>query len=526
MAFRELSVVEIREILRQWLLGEGYRGVARRGLADRKTARRYIEAAQSLGLTREGGVEQIDDEFVGAVVSALQAGRPAGARGESWRLCQSHHDFLEAKLQERLKLTKVHELLERRVGPRVPYRTLHRYAEQELGFGRHNGTIRVDDCEPGTELQVDFGKMGYIRDGETGRRRVVWGLIFTAVYSRHQFVWLTHGQSMEAVIEGCEQAWSFFGGVFPVLIPDNLKAVVARADPLKPKFTEGFLEYAQARGMVLDPTRIRDPKGKARVERTVPYVRESFFRGEKFRDLEDAQQRAEHWCRHRAGERIHGTTRRRPREVFETEVQSRLLPAPQEPYDIPLYNDVKVHNDQHIIIAGALYSMPEDYIGKLVHVRADRALVRIYYRRQLVKTHPRQPAGGRSTDEGDFPEEKLIYARRDSDSLRRKAERAGAAVGEYARRLLDTPARWRSMRAVYRLLGLVRRYGPDPVESACRRALEFDVVDVTRIDRMVSQALESAPRQSARRGPEPNNVIELRFARPASHFALTDKEET
>ncbi len=213
---------------------------------------------------------------------------------------------------------------------------------QEFSFGRKTTTIRVDDCKPGTELQMDFGRMGYLTDQETGRRALVWALIFTAVYSRHQFVWLTYHQKTQDVIEGCERAWAFFDGVFPILIPDNLKAVVAKAHPLKPVFTEAFLDYAQARDTVLDPTRVRDPKGKPRVERAVPYVREAFYRGEDFRDLDDANRLADIWCRTKAGLRNHGTTQRRPLEVFEAEARAQLLPAPETPYDVPIYRDVCV----------------------------------------------------------------------------------------------------------------------------------------------------------------------------------------
>ena len=68
--------------------------------------------------------------------------------------------------------------------------------------------------------------MGLLDDPEAGRRRVVHALIFTAVYSRHCFVWLTFRQDLAAVIAGCEAAWAFFGGVFKVVIPDNMSAIV------------------------------------------------------------------------------------------------------------------------------------------------------------------------------------------------------------------------------------------------------------------------------------------------------------
>ncbi|MGH9302908.1 MAG: hypothetical protein ACRDZ5_00695 [Acidimicrobiales bacterium] len=76
----------------------------------------------------------------------------------------------------------------------VPYRTLHRFAVANAGYGRKGATVRLADREPGMEVQVDFGKMGLIPDPVSGRRRVVHALIFTACYSCHNFVFLTYRQ--------------------------------------------------------------------------------------------------------------------------------------------------------------------------------------------------------------------------------------------------------------------------------------------------------------------------------------------
>ena len=155
-------------------------------------------------------------------------------------------------------------------------------------------------------------------------------LIFTAVVSRHMFVWLTYSQTLAAVIAGCEAAWGFFGGCFKVLIPDNLKPVVTNADAVNPTLSTGWLDYAQHVGFGTDPARVRSPKDKPRVERTVQYVRGNFWAGETFVDLADAQAHAEQWCAERAGMRIHGTTQARPAEMF-TELESPCLlevPAP------------------------------------------------------------------------------------------------------------------------------------------------------------------------------------------------------
>ncbi len=152
-----------------------------------------------LGVDRDAGVGQLTDVFVGSVVEAVRPHRVDG-HGEGWRLLASHHEVIGGWVAEDLTAVKVHELLGRR-GVVVPWRTVQRYVLRVCGRGRGRGpTVRIVDGEPGDELQVDFGRMGFIVEG--GRRRVVQALIFTACYSRHCFVWLSLQQTTQAVIVG------------------------------------------------------------------------------------------------------------------------------------------------------------------------------------------------------------------------------------------------------------------------------------------------------------------------------------
>ena len=114
-------------------------------------------------------------------------------------------------------------------------------------------TVPVTDGKPGEEVQLDFGYLGMIPDGD--RRRKLHALVFTAVFSRYCFVFLTFSQTTQAVIAGCEAAWAFFGGMFTVLVPDDLKPVVDQADRLEPGWNREWLEYMQARGLAADPGR-------------------------------------------------------------------------------------------------------------------------------------------------------------------------------------------------------------------------------------------------------------------------------
>ena len=520
MAFREVGVHEIREVLRLWLRGEGLRSVARLARVDRKTVRRYVEAAQTCGLDRAGGEGQLGDELLGAVAERVRPHRADG-HGQSWAVLAAYHARLEELLDAGLTVVKAGELLARE-GVVVPERTLHRYALQVLGHGRasRKATVRVADCEPGAECQVDFGKMGLLEDPQAGRRRVVHALIFTAVYSRHVFVWLTFRQDLTAVIAGFEAAWVFFGGVFKVIIPDNMAAVVDRAHPLEPRLNRAFAEYAQDRGFVVDPARVRRPTDKPRVERMVQFVRGSFFAGESFTGgLPGAQRAAAAWCTGRAGQRIHRTTRCRPAELFALEEAPRLAPAPVFPYDLPVYASPKVHRDHHIEVAKALYSVPGHLIGVHVDVRADAKLVRVYHRGQLVKTHPRARPGGRVTDPADLPEHTSTYAMRDIGYLQRLADDAGPAIGAYAAALLDHPLPWTRMRQVYALLGLARKWGPARVGTACSRALEAEAVSVALIGRMLERGTEAQHLPHTPPLPLPG-LPAPRFARAPSHFAV------
>ncbi|HZT65972.1 MAG TPA: IS21 family transposase [Acidimicrobiales bacterium] len=514
---------EIREVLRLWLRGEAERAIARMALVDRKTVRRYVGAARAAGLVRSGTEDALTDTLIGVVCETVRPHRPDG-HGEAWAVLKAHHDQLERWLKtDRLNVVKVHDLLVRQ-GVVVPQRTLHRYALEVLGVGRSSRerTVRVADGEPGVECQVDFGRMGLIPDPATGRRRVVWALIFTAVYSRHTFVYLSFRQTTEAVIEGCEAAWAFFGGVFKVIIPDNMSAIVDDSDPLEPRLNTAFVEYAQSRGFLIDPARVRKPQDKPRVERVVSFTRDSMFAGEVFIDIDHAQRHAERWCRNRAGLRTHGTTQCRPAELFSIEEQPHLLPVPTKPYDLPVYSEPKVARDHHVEVARAIYSVPGDLIGARVKARADSALVRIFHRGVLVKVHPRKPPGGRSTDPADLPAEKTTYALRDIDHLRNLAAGHGPVIGAYASALLDSPLPWTKMRQVYALLGLVKRWGPERVEAACSRALEAEAISVPLIGRMIERATESAPAAPpARRGTET-----ARFARDLSHFATARSNDT
>lgn len=532
MAYREVTVIEVKEVLRLWLRKVPKKHIAAELGLDPKTVRRYVATATAVaGLTLEQGEAALTEERLAAVVLALRVS-PEREHGEAWRRCVEQRDFLAALLKQNVRLTKARKLLKRKRGVDVPYSTLHRFATAELDFGSAAPSMPVADCEPGEEVQVDTGWVGWIHE-EGGQRRRFRAWIFTSVFSRHRFVWPCFRETTETAIEACEAAWEFFGGVFRVLIPDNTKVIVARADPLYPHLNLAFLEYAQARGFEVDPARARTPTDKARVERSVPHVRDDCFGGELLRSVEAARAHALQWCRDDYGMRRHTRTRRLPRECFEAEERSKLRPAPQGPYDVPVWSEPKIGGDQYAQVALALYSLPRQFVGKTLRARADKSTVRFYQGPVLVRVHPRAAPGERKTAPSDFPAERLACAQRDSAFVEARAAEHGQAIAGFAKILLAGPLPWTRMRRAYALLGLVKRFGATRVDEACGRALAADMHDVKRLERMLAIATPIAttsptPTLTDTTGATTSNGAVARvllagtprFLRPASEYML------
>lgn len=513
MAYREVRTMDIEQIVRRWLAGEKIRALSRSTGMARNTVRNIVKLGIGTGL--RVGDPWPEESKLQAIRSGMnRPGTPD--RGEAEPILLSRKEQIKNWLEkERLLLTKVHELLVRD-SVQVSYSTLYRFATKHCEFGSSSVTVRRMEGQPGEFAEVDFGRLGLLHELGSKKPRVLQAFIMTLGYSRLSCVIPVFRQDMASIIDCFERCLEFFQGSPKRIVIDNVKACVEESNAYTPRFTRTFLEYVAYRGFIADPARPYHPKDKPVVENSVRYVRERFFKGETFMDLDDARRRALVWCRDVAGRRIHGTTRAVPIEVFESEEHASLLSLKLERFDPPRWASCKVHPDHHVRFDHALYSLPTRWIGCQVDIRADRALVRIYSRGELIKTHARQKRGGRATDFTDYPDGRAPFAMRWPDFYRHKARQLGAAIGDFADQLLQGEFPWSRLRQAQKLLGLENRYGAERLDAACRRALDFELVDVHRVQRILEQGLESDA------APQPvvghQTTLELRFLRPSHHF--------
>ncbi len=231
---------------------------------------------------------------------------------------------------------------------------------------------------------------------------------------------------------------------------------------------------------------------KTRVERPIPYIRDSFWAGRTFASLEEINQAAQKWCLLVAGGRIHGTTRQRPLDLFTTVEAAALRPLPTEPFESAIWTQGKVAPDCHVAVKGALYSVPHRYRGRTLAVRLAATTAQFYLDQELVKTHPRVGKGQRQTDWNDYPPEKVAFWQRTPQWCRQKAAELGPEVARAVETLLAGHA-LHFLRQSQGIIRLADKYGADRLNAACARANAFDGASYRTVRNILAQGLDTQP---------------------------------
>ena len=211
-------------------------------------------------------------------------------------------------------------------------------------------------------------------------------------------------------------------------------------------------------------------RGKPRVERPMPYVRDSFWRGREFISLVQMQEAADRWSLEVAGGRacrpLDGAA---PAAVFAAVEKDALRPLPADPFVLATWAKAKISPDIHARVGKVLYSVPWRHIGKTADVRVTDTMVQFFIGGDLVKTHPRKQ-WGKQTDFGDYPPEKIAFHMRTPAWCRRQAKGTGPACEQVISELLADNALYR-LRAAQGVVGLADRHDPSRLEAACVKAI-------------------------------------------------------
>ena len=244
-----------------------------------------------------------------------------------------------------------------------------------------------------------------------------------------------------------------------------------KADLFDPKLNRAYAELAAHYGALIDPARASKPKDKPRVERPMPYIRDSFWRGRTWDSVDQMQAAAVNWSLTIAGRRPHrGIDGVAPITMFETVSRPVMRALPHHRFEIAGWSRPKVASDCHISVAGVLYSVPWRYIGHHLDVRLTERRVEVFDATTMVKTHARSERG-RVTDTADYPPDKIAFFQRTPVWCRRQAAMLGPNVAEVIGELLAINVLHR-LRSAQGIIRLADRHDAGRVDAACRRALQ------------------------------------------------------
>ena len=358
-------MVEVTEILTHWYAGRAISEIARSLGVDRKTVRKYLAPALAAGLV-PGGPPIAQEQWLAWVREWFPDVVRIVANSDASNEVARFQDRIAEGLKTNT-LSTVWQRLRDEDGLGASLSTTRRYVHAAMPqlLDPTAVTVFKEDAGPGEEGQVDYGYLGPWVDPLSGKRHRVWGFLIVLGHSRHQFLRPVLRMTLAVWLECHVAAFQFFGGVPFRLVVDNLRAGVLRPDLYDRTINRSYAELAVHYGTLVDPARAAHPKDKPKVERMVPYARDSFFAGRGFASHDQMVDGAVTWSSETAGGRhCRSLGGAHPHDVFLAREQAALLPLPTHPFEMVEWATPTVAPDCRTTVLGAQYTVPWQYIGR------------------------------------------------------------------------------------------------------------------------------------------------------------------
>jgi transposase len=458
--------------------GWSQRRIARELALDRSTVARYarpeskpasnptigsagaVEKAKPATILTTGSAESVDPK----PASNLTIGSPPGPPS----LCAPFATQIEAGLQAGLSAQRIHQDLVREHAFSGGYESVKRYVRRR--GATMDPPFRRMECAPAEEMQVDFGVGAWI-EVEGKRRRPH---LFRAVlsHSRKGYSEVVWRQTTEVFLRCVENAFRHFGGVTKSVVPDNLKAAVLHADWYDPELNPKLLSFAEHYGTVILPAKPATPRHKGKIEAGVKYAQNNALKGRRFTSLAEQNLFLTEWERTVADTRIHGTVRQQVGKLFLTAERPALQPLPASLF--PSFEEARraVHRDGHIEYQKTFYSVPPEYVGREVWVRAESGLIRIFnLRMQPITVHARAERGRFVTADAHVPDCKRNPVERGTQYLLRRCQLLGPNAGAWAEAMLAHRGPY-GLRVLQGLLQLARKHPAPRLEQVAAQAVQ------------------------------------------------------
>jgi transposase len=507
MAGKPKPMSQIKQLLQMHRQGSPVKQIARTLGISKNTVKCYIRK-----LTRNGDLPdellKVDDPVL---EKRFHAGNPAYKDGR-YEALKERFTYYEKELK-RVGVTRRLLWDEYRASTPSGYGYTQFCEHLNRYLLTHSPTM-VLTHQPGEKLYIDFAgkKMEYI-DRATGE--VVSCPIFIAClpYSDYSFAMAVRSQSTDDFLYALGCCLEHIGGVPQMLVPDNLKAAVIKADRYEPDINRIAEDFANHYNTIVMPARVRKPRDKALVENNVKLIYNRVFaklRNTQFFNLEDLNKAIREKVRDHNQTRMQQKTYCR-QEYFLSHEKLTLKPLPEAPFVIKYYRDLKVAQNNHVYLSQDkhYYSVPYAHTGQQVKVIYTRSMVYIYASGQLVATHSRDQAQGKYTTVTEhLCSHHRHYLSRSPEYYTQKAKECSEVLYQMVEKLFSSP---KPPEVLYRscdgLLSLYRKTDHNTFNEACKIALTHNIYTYgfvkNLIENKMTSSIDDQPKQPL---PKHNNI--------------------
>jgi transposase len=342
---------------------------------------------------------------------------------------------------------------------------------------------------PAEQAQVDWGHFGHLHIGRASRPLMAFVMVLS--HCRMVFLRFFLDARMDSFLRGHVEAFTAFNGCSRVVLYDNLKSAVLERQGDAIRFNPALL--ALAGHYRFEPRPVAPARGneKGRVERAIRYIRDSFFAGRTFTDLDDLNAQARAWCLGTAADR------RWPqdgalsvRQAFEAE-RAKLLALPRNEFALGEHVAVTVGKTPYVRFDLNDYSVPHPHVRRTLAVLADELTVRILDGVVELARHVRCWDRGRQIEDPAHVQ-KLVEHKR-SARAHRACDRLAQAAPAAATLLERAASRGDNLGSITAaLLRLLDRYGAAALQAAVIDALDRDVPHPNAVRLALERAREAA----------------------------------
>ena len=487
-----MTMTRYREILRLHSLGDPIGEIAAAAGCHRNTAKRVIERAGAAGLEWP-----LPDELGDGQLARILYPDKYGKHGD---YVEPDYDWVHRELK-RKGVTRSLLYCEYRDACKAAGDeacSITTFNQGYADWAARKSVVMHIERRPGQKMEVDWaGSAMSLVDRDTGELVDVYVFVACMPFSGKLYAEGFLGMDSECWLAAHVRALDFYGGVPEELVPDNCRIAVTKHTRDELLVNRAYADLAAYYGCAIVPARVRRPRDKANVEAGVGIVTRraiAALRDRTFFTLAELNAALQA----KAAEINEAPFTRKPgsrSSVFDAQERDSLAPLPAAPFQVCSWERVTVRSDYHVFVRDGFYSVPFEYIGKVVDVRVADTAVEVFFDDVRIASHPRlYDAYAHSTKRDHMPQNHVGYLEWDADGLARKAAEVGPACERVMAVVLSgQETKKQSIGQGKSLLALARRYGNAVLESACAQMAD---VGLSRASAAAVESLCRAARKS------------------------------